>query len=421
VIAAIAVGSDATALKAEEARLRRSETLLVDAQGIAHLGTWEWDLTQPAPAVWSTECCRIYGREPGFKPSYDAYLATVHPDDRARVRTVIDNAVSERRPFSHDERVVRPDGTVRHLHTWGIPVLNDAGRLVRLIGVCQDVTDRKLAEIELEKSLATARAVAAENDRLYREAQHSIQVRDDFLSIASHELRTPLTPLRLQVQHLRNRISQDLRQDESARLETGENALAARARRNLQLIEAAERQLARLSQLVEDLIGTVALTAQYTKLNRRTMNLSEVVLELLERLRVDLRNAGCSVERNIEPNITGCWDRSRIEQLTVNLVRNAMKFGSGKPIRINLSRSAGSAVLRVQDFGIGIPKTEQARIFERFERAVSVTHYGGFGLGLYVAHQIAQEHGGNIRVESEIGEGATFTVELPLEPFECRP
>jgi signal transduction histidine kinase len=109
----------------------------------------------------------------------------------------------------------------------------------------------------------------------------------------------------------------------------------------------------------------------------------------------------------------GSWDRSRVDQIVTNLVANAIKFGPGKPIEIVLGEEAGTTRLSVKDHGIGVDPARQERIFDRFERAVSDRHYGGLGLGLYISRQIAQAHGGSIRVESAPGAGATFTVELP--------
>lgn len=137
---------DITAHKREEDRLRRSEQLLVDAQDTAHMGTWEWDITQPT-ATWSPELYRIYGLTPEtYTPSYEAYLKMVHPDDRERVKRATEAVFKEHTRYSHDERIFRPDGTMRYLHTWAYPVLDERGQLLRLVGVCQDVTEARLAE-----------------------------------------------------------------------------------------------------------------------------------------------------------------------------------------------------------------------------------------------------------------------------------
>jgi signal transduction histidine kinase len=109
------------------------------------------------------------------------------------------------------------------------------------------------------------------------------------------------------------------------------------------------------------------------------------------------------------------WDASRLEQVVTNLLSNAIKFGTGQPIEIRIHKSGNGAELAVTDHGIGIDPARQPFVFERFERAVSWANYGGLGLGLYITRWIVHAHGGRIRVESRLGAGATFIVELPVE------
>jgi signal transduction histidine kinase len=118
--------------------------------------------------------------------------------------------------------------------------------------------------------------------------------------------------------------------------------------------------------------------------------------------------------------VCGRWDRARIEQVVSNLLGNAIKFGSGRPIEITLRKERQAARLTVTDHGIGIDPAQCDAIFDRFTRAVSATHYGGIGLGLYICRQIVNAHRGTIRVESRPGEGATFIVELPAAPSSTR-
>jgi signal transduction histidine kinase len=114
--------------------------------------------------------------------------------------------------------------------------------------------------------------------------------------------------------------------------------------------------------------------------------------------------------------IEGLWDRLRVEQVLTNLVANALKFGGSLPVTIEAGVEGPDVLIRVIDQGPGIAPEDQARIFDRFERAVSMHHFGGLGLGLYIARQIAEAHGGSIGVESELGKGATFALRLPLAP-----
>jgi signal transduction histidine kinase len=140
-----------------------------------------------------------------------------------------------------------------------------------------------------------------------------------------------------------------------------------------------------------------------------------VVRQAVEPLRVVLAQAGCSLSLRVEREILGRWDALRIEQVVTNLVANALKYGANAPVEISVQRRGDTAVIAVRDHGIGIAPENTARIFERFERAVSSRDYAGVGIGLFVARQIVEAHGGSIRVESALAMGSTFVVELPIE------
>jgi signal transduction histidine kinase len=146
--------------------------------------------------------------------------------------------------------------------------------------------------------------------------------------------------------------------------------------------------------------------------------LSVLVQEVLEGYANVLAGVKCHLTAEIEPEVHGTWDRSRMEQIVVNLLGNVVKYAPGKPVHVKLSRVEGMARLEVRDSGPGIAVDRQGKIFERFERAVSSRSISGLGLGLFIARQIVEAHHGSIRVESAEGRGATFTVELPLHRVE---
>ena len=132
------------------------------------------------------------------------------------------------------------------------------------------------------------------------------------------------------------------------------------------------------------------------------------------RVREQATEVGSPIELDLAGEVVGSWDRSRIEQVVTNLLTNAIRDGRGRPIGISLQVSASRVRLRVQDRGIGISRADQSRIFRAFERISSRDHVGGLGLGLYIGQRIAAAHGGALSVESELGHGAIFTLELPL-------
>jgi signal transduction histidine kinase len=143
------------------------------------------------------------------------------------------------------------------------------------------------------------------------------------------------------------------------------------------------------------------------------VDLRAVLAEAIECSADVLRNAGCALSQAVEGPMVGCWDRRWLVRIVGHLLSNAAKYGGGQPIDVRARGDERVVRLVVRDRGIGISAEEQARIFQRFERAVPVRHYGGFGLGLWLVRRLVETLGGAIRVESRVGEGATFTVELP--------
>jgi signal transduction histidine kinase len=144
------------------------------------------------------------------------------------------------------------------------------------------------------------------------------------------------------------------------------------------------------------------------------VDLGDVVRQVSTRLGPELARSGSSLSITSKGPTIGQWDRFRLDQVITNLLSNAIKFGLGKPIEVSIGKHEGIAKLEIKDRGIGIPKDMMDKIFKPFERAVSVRHYGGLGLGLYIVHTIVDGLGGTIRVESQLNAGSTFTVELPL-------
>ncbi|GMU05294.1 hypothetical protein ASNO1_15470 [Corallococcus caeni] len=260
------------------------------------------------------------------------------------------------------------------------------------------VPDDELRLREIAALQQRSRMLEAEMEhrkRVEKELLTAVRLRDDFLSIAGHELRTPLTTLQLQLHSLVHLVQQ-----------TGDPHMWERLSR-------ARKQAQRLGTLAEQLLEAVRIGAGRLTLQVGACDLSALVQEVVDRSAEAAAQSRCQLRVLVDPSVRGQWDGARLEQVVTNLVSNALKYGADGAVEVMVKASRDRATLVVRDTGIGIPLDAQARIFDRFERAVSTNHYGGLGLGLWIARQVVEAHGGVIRVESEPGRGATFTVELP--------
>lgn len=250
------------------------------------------------------------------------------------------------------------------------------------------------------------RELEQEHLQTIRQLKQALQIRDDFLSIASHELKTPLTPLKLQHQ----RILKDLEEEQNL---TPASFVKMRA-----VLSQAVRQIDRLNFLVEELLDVSRIRAGRLSLSLRQANLTNLVYDVVERFSERIKAANCNVTVEAPPDIWGYFDLYRMDSVLTNLLDNALKYGAGKPIRISLQVIDDQAVISVRDSGIGIHEKDLLRIFDRFERAVSFSNYGGLGLGLYISRQILTAHGGEIRVQSALDDGSVFTIEFPLRAVQ---
>jgi len=223
-------------------------------------------------------------------------------------------------------------------------------------------------------------------------------VRDEFLSIAAHELRNPMHALLLQV---------------AAAVQ------AARAYSDAGLV----RRLERVQQIVDRYVKRASLLLDVARINATRLPLqvedldfAEVVREVLESYAAEVEFHRSALTLDVPESLPGRWDRLSIEQIISNLISNAIKFGAGGPIEVQLAleKKGESVRFQVRDHGIGIATEDHARIFGRFEQLPTPgPRNGGAGLGLWLVRELVEVHGGGISLVSALGRGATFMVRLP--------
>jgi PAS domain S-box-containing protein len=275
------------------------------------------------------------------------------------------------------------------------PLRDEQGRVIGLIGVATDITERKQAQGELEK------LVVAEQ-RLRAEAERANRAKDEFLAIVSHELRSPLNALR------------------------GWSHLLATTRPlEVQLVERAAKAIKRnvdhQTRLIDDLLDTSRIVSGKLTIERRTVNLVEIVLGALDAARPGA--AAKEIDLRFTPDdavIMVVGDGGRLQQLVSNLLSNAVKFTPERgAISVLLLKNAERVQLQVKDNGIGIAPEFLPHVFDRFTQAdtSAARRAGGLGIGLALVRHIALLHGGQVRADSAgVGRGSTFTVELPAAP-----
>ncbi|MCJ0824508.1 ATP-binding protein [Luteimonas sp. 50] len=382
--------SDASELKRLEQRLRRLEQLMVDTQGVAHLGTWEWDISEPT-ATWSAELYRIYGLSPdSYTPSYENYLAMVHPEDRQRVMDATNRVFHEHVPYSHDERILLPDGSLRYLHTWAQPVLDDDGKLVRLLGVCQDITEQKRAEAQvLELNRELERRVAERT----RTIENTLRDVEAFNAMVSHDLRAPLQVIAMTCQVMAMDKSAPLPPQFSGHLER------------------LQRSVGHMTELVNDLLALAHVGG--AALERTEVDLSAMAAEIM----ADLRRLAPEREATVDiaPGLACRADRGLLRSVLENLLGNAWKYSSRVAharIEVGANTVDGRTRFFVRDNGAGFESADASRLFRPFERLHKASEFTGTGVGLAVVQRIIERHGGQIEAEGEPGRGAVFTFDV---------
>ena len=302
------------------------------------------------------------------------WLELLHPGERESFTQAWLKAVREERPFEAECRLKQANGS----HRWQLvrarpepKAHHDAGAW---LGTFTDIEDRKREE---------------------ERAREGIRQRDEFILIASHELNTPLTSLRLQLQRLERAVQH------------------GRSEGIAESVAVADRSARRLGNLVQMLLDASRITAGRLDLQRERTELRQLVADVVERMNAEAARAGSALSFSGGGEMWAMVDRGRIDQVVTNLLSNAIKYGNKQPVTVTLDDDHGRARIRVRDHGIGIAPEQRHRIFQRFARAVSERNYGGLGLGLFIVAQIIAAHGGEVEVESEPGNGSTFTVWLP--------
>lgn len=278
-----------------------------------------------------------------------------------------------------------------------------------IINYAIDSRTEKSKILEYKQLNSNLKKTITELEIQNEKAQKEINSRDEFLSIASHELKTPLTSMLLQTQHAIHNIKNVSLANFSI------DSL-------LRILENAENQTKRLSRMINDLLNISLITTGNMQLEYENVDLNILVASVIHEFTPKITKDGYKVQLFEREHIQSSWDKIRIEQAFSNLISNALKYGNGKPIIVTIKKHRNSALIEVEDQGIGISHDKQKSIFDLFERGNNINKNNedqkGLGVGLFITRQIVEAHNGSIKVESTHAKGSKFIIQLPINPLK---
>jgi PAS domain S-box-containing protein len=346
-----------------EEELRKAGTRLAEAQQIAHIGSWEWDIVADS-LTWSDEFFRMFDVDPrDFDGTYDAFLRLVHPDDRDHADGIVRQALRDRAPFTFVFRTVRPNGEERVLRSRGEVMVDGSGTPIRMVGTGQDITEQQHVEDALKR----------------------------FIANASHELRTPLTTVWGYAEALAQN-GRDLPPD------VFDEFLATLGR---------EGERAR--HLLDNLLDLSRAEQAPSVDHPQAVGVAEATRRVIGTISPP---EGTSVEVLVPEDIVALADEESLGRVLINLLTNAYKYG-GPHVRIEAGSQDGHAWIVVADDGPGVPDETIPALFEPFTRGPGAPGTGS-GLGLAIARALVESFEGELRYEPGMPSGARFVMTLPV-------
>lgn len=310
-----------------------------------------------------------------------AIIDYCHPEDRDSASSKILEGTIKKTPIELEVRLKNTDGVYNWFLCRFQPILDEELEINRWYGSLTNIQAQKNHSIELE---------------------NSILIRDQFLSIASHELKTPLTALKLQT-GMRQRLI-DKKMVEGIDMNYFQK-----------IVRDDKKQIDRIVRLVDDMLDITRIKSGKLSFNFSELEVNNFFTDVLQRFVPEFNERNCQLTFNSIPSTTCYWDYHRIEQVMINLLSNALKYGRNKDVEVKLVKESDFIKIHVQDQGEGISYKNQQKIFDLFERANHDQSVSGLGLGLFIVKQIVQSHQGTIEVISSEDQGSTFIVTLPTK------
>lgn len=367
---------DITEIKKTHQKVAASESQLKIAQRLAKIGSWEWDIKTDS-IRWSDELYRIFGLQPTkTSVNYETYLASLHPEDKDYVNSVITQAYQDKKPFSFYHRLIRQsDQQMVILQSRGSVSTDQHGLPLRMHGTAQDVTEMIRNEERLERKNKELQKINAELDR--------------FVYSVSHDLRSPLTSMLGLI------------------LLAEEEITSAEARHYFELLKSSAQKL---DKFIRDILDYSRNTRTDTETD--IIDLQELVTDIASQYQ---SQKSVAIRLNIPDQLVLQSDRTRIAMILNNLISNGVRYARKSTldsfVEIKARREESYVVIEIRDNGLGIPAEIQPRVFDMFFRGSKESE--GSGLGLYIVKEALEKLHGTIEMKSKEGEGSVFTIKIP--------
>ena len=355
--------------KNAEEKLKDNEARLNLALEAGEIGVWDWDVVSNK-IKWTDKVYEIHEVERNsFDGEFVNYVTRIYPEDKKRFEEAVQSALQNKKTYNIEFRIVTSKGNTKWVST-SATVLFENDKPVRMLGATIDITNRK--ELERQK--------------------------DEFLAIASHELKTPVTSLKAYGQVLQMLFEQK-----------GDTASATAMLKM-------DTQINKLTSLISDLLDVTKIQSGKLVMQEEVYDFNDLLNDIIEELQLTTRNHEIVKKLDASKKVYG--DKERIGQVITNLITNAIKYSpTSNQIIISSEARDKSVLCSVQDFGVGIAKEKQDKVFEQFFRVSGEKEntFPGLGLGLYVSSEIIKRQNGKIWLESTEGNGSTFFFTIPLE------
>ncbi len=365
-------------------KIKRNEKILNDAQHIAKLGSWEWDVEKNI-VMWSDEMYNIYElKKEEFDPTFEGFLARVYNDDAEMTQNIIRNAFENKIPFNFYHRIITPSGKVKSLKAQGQIYLDENEKVIRMFGTGYDVTEIREAEEELKRT--NEKLIQTQNELIYNEKLAAL---GRFSSGIAHEIRNPLANI--------NSLAQLIEKTE--------------------MDEKNKRRLNYISEnvnLANKIIKNLLSYASPEELDLSNVNLTEMFNGILESVEARCNSNNIKVIRNFPQDLPVLFfDKLKLESAFMNFISNsidAMIDGGTLSVNISEDRAYNEITIDIIDTGIGIPPENIDKILEPF----FTTKDHGVGLGMGLAHQTIRLHKGTFSIQSIYGKGTKIKIKLPV-------